>query len=137
MIKLFIPEGEAVFARVSTSESLGNVSSMLVEAQDIVRISQPATMEFNSIRDLSTVRKASNLICSYHTKCFREVELKCTIDNLNINVGDWIKVNSVIIPCLEDKVALVESVTIQPSCGGTEPWVKIKVLIWEYSSEGG
>ena len=133
--QIIYPEGEVVFARVSTSESLGNVSSMLVEAQDIVRISQPATMEFNSIRDLSTVRKASNLICSYHTKCFREVELKCTIDNLNINVGDWIKVNSVVIPCLEDKVALVESVTIQPSCGRTEPWVKIKVLIWEYSSE--
>lgn len=133
--QIIYSEGETVFARVSTSESLGNVSSMLVEAQDIVRISQPATMEFNSIRDLSTIWKASNLICSYHTKCFREVELKCTIDNLNINVGDWIKVSSVIIPCLEDKVALVESVTIQPSCGGTEPWVKIKVLIWEYSSE--
>jgi len=133
--QIIYSEGEAVFARVSTSESLGNVSSMLVEAQDIVRISQPATMEFNSIRDLSTVQKASNLICSYHTKCFREVELKCTIENVNINVGDWIKVSSVIIPDLEDKVALVESVTIQPSCGGTEPWVKIKVLIWEYSSE--
>ena len=133
--QIIYPEGEAVFARVSTSESLGNVSSMLVEAQDIIRVPQPATMEFNTIRDLATVQKASDIICSYHTKCFREVEVKCTIDNLNINVGDWIKVSSVIIPDLYDKIGLVESVTIQPSCGGTEPWVKIKALIWEHSSE--
>lgn len=82
------------YGSVRKSASISNISTYLTDALNITEIDQKATLDLDYIRDTNSVDYLVQLMVKYMTTPLRVLTLNLTIDNYNLYLGQWVKLNT-------------------------------------------